>query len=63
MKGNLDAGLRDHNEAIRLDPDGADHYFNRGRTREEKGDLEGALKDYIKAGQLIQNVRFSPKAG
>ncbi|SFN67398.1 tetratricopeptide repeat protein [Nitrosospira briensis] len=56
MKGNLDAGLRDHNKAIRLDPDDADHYFNRGRTREEKGDLEGALRDYTEAIGFVQTM-------
>ena len=41
--------IRCYSQAIRLNPDYADAYINRGLARSDKGDLEGALQDYDKA--------------
>jgi tetratricopeptide (TPR) repeat protein len=49
-----DEKLRCYSEAIRLDPDFADAYANRGAARREKGDLDGALKD------LDEAIRLNP---
>ena len=39
-------------QAIRLDPDFAAAYNNRGAARYDKGDLDGALKDFDEAIRL-----------
>ena len=47
-----DEKLRCYSEAIRLKPDYAVAYINRGYLRQANGDLEGALRDYDEAIQL-----------
>jgi tetratricopeptide (TPR) repeat protein len=49
---DLDKKVRYFSEAIRLKPDYADAYCNRGFTLYTKGDLDGALKDYAEAFRL-----------
>jgi len=49
---DLDEKLRFHSEAIRLKPDYASAFNNRGNARRKKGDLEGALQDYNEAIRL-----------
>src|SRR5215471_17645990 len=44
--------LRFYTEAIRLKPDYADAFYNRGNARSNKGDLDGALQDYTEAIRL-----------
>jgi tetratricopeptide (TPR) repeat protein len=44
--------IRYYTEAIRLKPDYAYAYFNRGNARRGKGDHDGALKDYAEAIRL-----------
>jgi tetratricopeptide (TPR) repeat protein len=44
--------LEDFTEAIRLNPNHAPAVMNRGNTRKDKGDLEGALQDYNEAIRL-----------
>jgi lipoprotein NlpI len=44
--------LQDYDEAIRLKPDYADPFNNRGIARRAKGDLEGALQDFNEAIRL-----------
>ena len=48
----MEGALQDYNEAIRLKPDYADAFNNRGIARKAKGDLEGALQDYNEAIRL-----------
>ena len=52
---DLDEKLRFYTEAIRLKPDYADAFNNRGGVRYGMGDLEGALKDYNEAIRLKPN--------
>jgi tetratricopeptide (TPR) repeat protein len=47
-----DEKIRFYTEAIRLKPDYADAYNNRGLVRIDKGDVEGALGDYTEAIRL-----------
>ena len=50
----VDEQLRFYSEAIRLKPDYADAFVNRGIARGDKGDVEGELRDYNEA------IRFKP---
>ena len=45
-KGDLEGALQDYDQAIRLKPDHAGAFYNRGLSRLFKGDLEGALQDW-----------------
>jgi tetratricopeptide (TPR) repeat protein len=47
-----DEKLRCYGQAIRLKPDYAEAFNNRGNARNGKGDLEGALQDYNEALRL-----------
>src|ERR1022692_4505098 len=49
---DLDEKLRFYSEAIRLKPDYASAFYNRGNARSAKGDVEGALQDYSEAIRL-----------
>jgi len=44
--------IRNYSEAIRLKPDYANAYHNRGNARYDKGDLGGALRDFNGAIEL-----------
>ena len=48
----MEGALQDYNEAIRLKPDYALAFYNRGIARRDKGDVEGALQDYNEAIRL-----------
>jgi tetratricopeptide (TPR) repeat protein len=48
----VEGALQDFNEAIRLRPDFAGAFYNRGNARAVKGDVEGALQDYNEAIRL-----------
>ena len=52
-----DEKLRCYSEAIRLKPDYALAYNNRGNARRDKGDLEGAMQDYSEAIRLKPDLR------
>ena len=51
-KGDIEGALQDYSEAIRLKPDDAESFFNRGDVCYARGDLEGALQDYGVAVRL-----------
>jgi tetratricopeptide (TPR) repeat protein len=48
----LDERIADYTEAIRLDPDNAIAFYQRGLAREMSGDHEGAAADLQEAGRL-----------
>src|SRR5436305_14718482 len=48
-----DEQIRFFTEAIRLKPDYADAFHNRGSARGNKGDFEGALNDFEQAKRLV----------
>lgn len=54
--GNFDAAVADLDQAIELDPDNTDVYYNRGKTKTSLNDAEGAIGDYIKAISFNQNL-------
>ena len=47
-----DLAIADLDEAIRLNPNQADFYYNRGNVYNDKGEYELATKDYDKAAKL-----------
>jgi hypothetical protein len=47
--------FRFYTEAIRLKPDYAAAFYNRGNARQDEGDLEGAIADYNEAIRLKQD--------
>jgi len=49
---NPDEKLRCYSEAIRLQPDFAQAFYNRGVVRDKKGDMRDALRDYTEAIRL-----------
>jgi tetratricopeptide (TPR) repeat protein len=50
--GHPDEKIRLYNEALRIKPDYADAFINRGNARYDKGDLEGADEDFKQAQHL-----------
>jgi tetratricopeptide (TPR) repeat protein len=44
-----EAAIEDYTEAIELDPQNVDAYFNRGVTRADLGRYEAAIEDYSRA--------------
>ncbi len=52
LDDNSDDEIHCYTEAIRIKPDYADAYTNRGVARKAKGDLDGAIKDYTEAIRL-----------
>ena len=49
---DVNEALRFYAEAIRLKPDYATAFYNRGVVRADQGDLDGALRDYSEAIRL-----------
>ena len=54
-KGNLDAGIAAFTDAIRLNPQFAEAYYNRGYALDQKRECDKAIADYTDA------VRLNPK--
>ena len=49
---NMNSALEDYNEVVRLKPDFAEAYLNRGVVRVELGEHKEAITDYDKAIQF-----------
>ena len=52
IRKDYKVAVNDYNEAIRLEPDFAEAYFNRGLTNIYLGNLQQGTKDLSKAGEL-----------
>ncbi|MBL7857617.1 MAG: tetratricopeptide repeat protein [Cyclobacteriaceae bacterium] len=50
-----DQAILHYDSAIRLEPNEADYYVNRGLSKEQRNDLAGAVQDYEKALALQPN--------
>lgn len=61
MSGDLDGGLTDLDEAIRIDPYGPYAYWNRAEVYRYKGDLVSAKADYERALSLGPRPEDRPK--
>ena len=61
MNGDLDRGLADLNEAIRIDPYGPYAYWNRAEIYRYKGDAASAKEDYQRALSLGPREEDRPK--
>jgi tetratricopeptide (TPR) repeat protein len=57
MLGDYDKAIDDLDRSLRLDPNNAYAYKNRGRAREMKHDLTGSLLDYTSALRLKGNLK------
>ena len=55
MKGQFDLAIVDFNEAIRLNPEYADAFYNRGNAYAEQREYDRAIASYDKA------IRLKPK--
>jgi tetratricopeptide (TPR) repeat protein len=55
MKGDYDSAIADYSQAIRLDPDDAWAYYNRGGAYYYKGDYRRARMDWEQALRIDPN--------
>ncbi|MGI8503996.1 MAG: tetratricopeptide repeat protein [Hassallia sp.] len=54
-RSNADSELEDYEQAIKINPDDADAYYNRGNARFDLGDRAGAIEDYTQAIKINYN--------
>ena len=54
-KGEYNQAIKNCNIAIRIDPNYAEPYNNRGTTHRNKGEVDRAIQDYTKAIELKQD--------
>ena len=62
QKGDFDSVVRMCTEAIRLKPDFAPAYYNRGLAYSRKGDLDKAIADYTEAIRLEPDLAHAYEA-
>lgn len=55
-KGELDRAMKDHDQALKIDPKNALAFNNRGIVKLKKGDKDGGEADLAKARQLQPGI-------
>jgi tetratricopeptide (TPR) repeat protein len=55
-KGELDRAMKDHDQAVKIDPKNALAFNNRGIAKLKKGDKEGGEADIARARQLQPDI-------
>ena len=55
MKGEFDQAIADFDQAIALQPDLADAYYNRGNAYAHKGEYDRAIEDFRKVVEVSDN--------
>jgi tetratricopeptide (TPR) repeat protein len=58
-KGDLDGAMADYNEALRLNPQYALAYNNRGNIFLQRGDFDTAINNYEAALRIDPNHRLA----
>ncbi len=59
-KDNYDQAIKDYSEAIKLKPDRADVWYNRGAAYKELGNEAKAKADFLKAEELEAKAKSKP---
>jgi tetratricopeptide (TPR) repeat protein len=59
LKGELDIAIKDHSEAIRLDPTVVSYWNTRGTALRDKKDYDRAIKDFDEAIRLDPKYTFA----
>jgi len=54
-RGDFQGAIADYTQAIRIDPNYADAYYNRGKAKSELKDYQGAIADYTQAIRINPN--------
>jgi len=61
-RGDFDTAIASFTEAIRLDPNYAEAYYNCGKAYSNKGEYDKAIEDYTKAIRRKPHTRFGSMA-
>ena len=54
-QGNFEGAIADYNQALRIDPNDANVYYNRGNIKYKFQDYQGAIADYTQAIRIDPN--------
>ncbi|MFM9161191.1 MAG: tetratricopeptide repeat protein, partial [Dolichospermum sp.] len=55
LLGRYKVAIAEYTQAIKIDPNYAEAYYNRGKSREKLGDYEGAIVDYTQVIKIDPN--------
>jgi tetratricopeptide (TPR) repeat protein len=51
--------IDDYNQDIKINPNDPEYYYNRGNTRSDLGDNQGAIDDYTQVIKLNPNSAYA----
>jgi tetratricopeptide (TPR) repeat protein len=57
--GDKQRAIKDYTQAIKINPNDADAYYNRGIVRYQLGDKQGAIDDYTQAIKINPNLALA----